>query len=271
VKSERLCSDHHGRITRIRSIAGFTFFETRYEASLRLPQHSHDHACICVVVAGDFQEDFQRHKLQLCTRSIAFRPAAEMHEDRFGSGGSRCLVIEVPDAWVAHVKQSGHLLDEPICIQRGPLQWLGMRLYQEYRAADEGAPLVIEGIMLEIAGGFSRRPPHRGGKTPLWLEWTREAVRANYGRTLRVQELAASAGVHPVHLSREFQRHYRCSVVQYARKLRIQAACEKLAHSDSSIADVALEVGFSNQAHFSRTFGLATGMSPSRYRAWHRG
>jgi hypothetical protein len=28
-----------------------------------------------------------------------------------------------------------------------------MRLYQKYRIADEGAPLVIEGIMLEIAGG----------------------------------------------------------------------------------------------------------------------
>lgn len=152
-------------------------------------------------------------------KKLAFRPAAEMHEDRFGNGGSHCLVIEVPDAWVDHVKQSGgHLLDEPICIQCGPLPWLGMRLYQEYRIADEGAPLVIEGIMLEIAGGFSRRPPYSGRKTPLWLERTRETVRANYGRTLRVQELAACSGVHPVHLTREFQRHYGCSVGQYGHR-----------------------------------------------------
>ena len=270
MKSERLCSDHHGRITKIRSIAGFTFFETRYEANLMLAKHSHDHACICVVVGGDFQEEFQWRKLQLRTRSVAFRPAAEVHEDWFGSSGSHCLVIEVPDAWMDHVKQSGQWLDEPICIQRGPLPWLGMRLYQEYRIAGEDAPLVIEGIMLEIAGGFSRRPPHPVCKPPLWLERAREAVCANYCQTLKVKELAASAGVHPVHLAREFQRRYRCSVGHYVRKLRVQAACEKLAHSDSSIADVALEVGFSNQAHFSRTFGVATGMSPSQYRSWHR-
>ena len=82
---------HH----QIRSIAGFTFFETRYEASLRLPQHSHDHACICVVVAGDFQEDFHRRKLQLRRRSVAFWPAAEMHEDRFGSSGPHRLARTV--------------------------------------------------------------------------------------------------------------------------------------------------------------------------------
>jgi AraC family transcriptional regulator len=168
---------------------------------------------------------------------------------------------------VDHVKQGGHLLDEPICIQRGPLSWLGMRLYREYRIAHQDAPLIIEGIMLEIAGSFSRHPPTPGCKTPLWLERAREAVRANYDRILRVQELAACAGVHPVHLTREFQRYYGCSVGQFVRKLRIQAACEKLTHSDSSIADIALETGFSNQSHFSRTFGLVTGMSPSQYRA----
>jgi AraC family transcriptional regulator len=62
-------------------------------------------------------------------------------------------------------------------------------------------------------------------------------------------------------MTREFQRHSGCSAGQYVRKL--QAAREKLAHSDS-MADIVLEMGFSNQAHFSRTFGLVTGMSPSR-------
>jgi hypothetical protein len=46
-----------------------------------------------------------------------------------------------------------------------------------------------------------------------WLERAREDVRANYGQTLRIQELAASAGVHAVHLSREFQRHYTTGAV----------------------------------------------------------
>ena len=266
VKIERVLSGHHGQISQIRNIAGFRFFETRYNANSALALHSHDHACICIVVSGHLQEDLRTRTLQLDARGVAFRPAGQVHGNRFGSGGAHCLVIEVPGAWMDHVRQYGALLDEPVCARGGQLEWLGMRLYRQYKIADEVAPLVIEGIMLEIAGGFCGHPPNRERAVPRWLQRAREAVHANYNRALRVQDLASVAGVHPVHLAREFQRRFGCSVAEYVRKLRIEAASERLTHSDSSVAEIALDAGFSNQSHFSRTFRLVTGMSPSRYR-----
>lgn len=157
-----------------------------------------------------------------------------------------------------------------ICIQAGQLSWLGTRLYREYKSSDAVTPLVVDGIMLEIAGEFlrSRRSPER--TAPRWLESAREAVDAHYARPLALRDLAARAGVHPVHLAREFRRRYGCSVGSYARKLRIQAACVKLANSEASIAEIALDAGFCDQAHFSRTFRLITGVSPSQYRLRQR-
>jgi AraC-like DNA-binding protein len=36
---------------------------------------------------------------------------------------------------------------------------------------------------------------------------------------------------------------------------------------DRTLADVAYEVGFADQAHFTRTFKAALGLTPARYRA----
>lgn len=275
MRQERLASGHHGWIREARTIVDFKFFETRYESGTALPLHSHDHACICVVVSGTFHELFPRHTLQLNPKSIAFRPAGEVHSDHFGSTGAHCLVIELPDgwmdhSWMGHGRQRTRFSDGPICVERGQLSWLGTRLYKEFKQSDDVAPLVIEGIMLEIAGEFLRCQQDTGHRAPRWLESAREAIHAYYTRSLRLRELAAGAGVHPVHLAREFQRRYGCSVGTYVRSLRIDAACEKLAHSDASIAEIALATGFSNQAHFSRTFRLATGVPPSRYRLQRR-
>ena len=161
MRSERLSSGHHGRISQIRTIVGFKFFETRYESGSSLPLHSHDHACICVVVSGTFHEVFTRHTLEINPKSIAFRPAGEVHRDCFGSAGAHCLIIELPGGWADHMRQIGQLFDGPICVQRGQLPWLGIRLYKEYKGWDQVTPLVIEGITLEIAGELLRRPLRR--------------------------------------------------------------------------------------------------------------
>jgi AraC family transcriptional regulator len=79
-------------------------------------------------------------------------------------------------------------------------------------------------------------------------------------------ELAADVSVHPVHLARAFRKRYLCSVGDYIRKLRIEAACHALLNSDTAIAEIALRSGFSDQSHLCRTLKQYTGMSPRHFR-----
>jgi AraC-like DNA-binding protein len=57
-----------------------------------------------------------------------------------------------------------------------------------------------------------------------------------------------------------------CTVTGYVHRLRIDWARERLERSDMPLADVALDVGFADQAHFTRVFRRVTGSTPSEYR-----
>jgi AraC-like DNA-binding protein len=54
--------------------------------------------------------------------------------------------------------------------------------------------------------------------------------------------------------------------MMYLRRYRIRQACELLETTDLSIMQVALKVGFSESAHFTRTFQREVGMTPRAFR-----
>ncbi len=95
---------------------------------------------------------------------------------------------------------------------------------------------------------------------PLWARWW----------FLTLAAIASVVGMHPVYLAREFRKHFRCTVGQYQRRLRIESACLEISRSDTPLAEVAAAVGFYDQSHFSRTFKRITGLTPAEYRAVFR-
>ncbi len=266
--SRSLAAIHHDQILRAQNVSDFRIFASRYPPRSVLPKHTHDQACIGFVLGGTCDESVGNRILTLSHHSLFFRPASEIHANRCGSAGARFLIAEVPERWLRRVSQHAALPDGPICVQGAELSWLALRLYQEVRVGGPASSLVIEGLMLEIAAGLVRRQKAaKHGHRPLWLERTRDALHAHYREALRLGTLAGWAGVHPVHLAREFRRRYGCSVGQYVRRLRVESGCGALANTDSSLASIAMATGFANQAHFSRVFKSVTGMSPAVYRA----
>jgi AraC family transcriptional regulator len=91
-------------------------------------------------------------------------------------------------------------------------------------------------------------------------------LEASYLLAPSLAELAALAGVHPVHLSREFRRHYHMTVGEYIRKRRIQHASQLLSHSGLSLSEIAATCGFSDQSHFCALFKRHAGMTPAKFR-----
>ncbi|ADG11412.1 helix-turn-helix domain-containing protein [Caulobacter segnis] len=97
----------------------------------------------------------------------------------------------------------------------------------------------------------------------------RRAVRfidENIGRRFQIRELAAAVRLSPAYFSHAFRESFGRSAKAYVIERRIERAKRLMAETNDSLVEVARACGFADQAHFSRTFHLLVGDTPSRWR-----
>ncbi|TAM74316.1 AraC family transcriptional regulator [bacterium] len=94
-----------------------------------------------------------------------------------------------------------------------------------------------------------------------------EHVQAHFAEPLRVEDLAALAGLSPARLERNIRAIFQITVGQLIGKTRIDHAAGLLRSSETTVAEVAHACGFYDHSAFSRQFKAAVGVTPSEYRA----
>lgn len=249
-------------------LPAFTLSESVYPAKLKMPVHRHEPAYFGIVLRGAYTETVAsrtRHCKQLTT---VFHPPGESHSVAFHNSDVRVFRIELAEGARARIQDYASVPDEPAEFQGGLLASLALRLYNEYRNRDAWSPLAVEGLLLEIMAELSRhRARKRDRQLPRWIEQVRETLTSRMTETPSLAELAAQAGVHPVHLAREFRKSFNCTTGEFVRRLRIEVACGEIARSNAPMAEIALALGFCDQSHFSNTFKRITGMTPAMFRA----
>jgi AraC family transcriptional regulator len=262
---------HHGTISSSRDIAGFVLTETIYPPDLTLPEHSHEQACLCLVLRGGYAEVYGKTVLMCRPLTVLFRPPEEAHTDYIHGEGGHCFLIEPEPSWLMRVSEHSVKLDRPMSLQGGLVAWLAIRLYRDFHHTDEVSPLAVEGLALAIAAEMPRRQVMGSAREPpRWLEQAKEVLQMGFAAPPTLSGIAESVGIHPVYLASAFHKHYGCTIGEYVRRLRVEFACRELSTSDTPIVAIALAAGFSSQAHFSRTFKRLTDMTPAEYRrAFH--
>src|SRR5215510_13469428 len=105
-----------------------------------------------------------------------------------------------------------------------------------------------------------------GGLSAAKLRQVTEFIADNYGREIKLAELAQVAGMSSFHFAREFKRSTGTTPHQYLIKFRIERAKALLAKRDLPLIEVSLRSGFSHQSHFTRLFRRVTGTTPHSYR-----
>ena len=88
---------------------------------------------------------------------------------------------------------------------------------------------------------------------------------------IEIKSLAEEVGLSVSQLNRRFRARYQMSPSEYLQRVRIHEACRLLADTDDSIAEVAHDTGFYDQAHLTRTFKKWREMTPSEFRRASRG
>jgi AraC family transcriptional regulator len=100
-----------------------------------------------------------------------------------------------------------------------------------------------------------------------------EQIEAALDARLTVETLAHGVGLSPAHFARAFKESLGRPPHQYLLALRLERARRLLETTNASLSEIAQRAGFADQAHFTRLFKRAFGVTPgtlARARAGER-
>jgi AraC family transcriptional regulator len=245
---------------------GLRFEELSYDADLWLPSHAHKEAFLELCLVGTTEEFWGKQTFVRGPSTLNYFPIGAQHTTRFKEN-VRTFQIVMNATWLERVREVAPLVDTLTNYPNGSPIRTAARLYHEFQCRDSLSPLVLEGMLLELLGEMSRDATSLAGNAcPRWLKHAREFLHAYFTESVPVEAIATAVGVHPSHLMRGFRQYFRCTVGDYVRRLRVEQACQMLSTSDTPSSQIAVAVGFVDQSHFSRTFKICTGLTPTEFR-----
>ena len=238
-----------------------------FPPNAQLASHTHAKAVFGMMLDGSFRTRIVSRDIDYLASGAWTEPAEERHANVAGNRGARVLIVQ-PGTGAADLGAYRSLLDEVIYLQSTDLMAEAFRLENECAMPDELSPFVAEGTALALlarAARVQRRRRHHDG----WPRWLHDAVDYLHAHRLDRIDLggvATGVGVHPSRLAHEFRARLGTSPGEYVRRLRLEWAAERLRHPRPGVAEIAIQAGFYDQSHFTRTFRRHFGVTPGEWR-----
>jgi AraC family transcriptional regulator len=262
---------YYGTTERRYDLGGLMLAETVYPAGLVIPPHEHANAFFCLLLEGCCSQSWYPQTWKDKPLTLTMFPAGLAHANRWHNSGGRVLHVEFARPWLERLRGRTAVLDCPADYEGGAQVWLARRLVEECRRQDDVSPLAVEGLVLELLAECSRSQIESTHlHPPRWLNRVDELLRDRFAENLSLGEVAAEVGISADHLARSFRRCHGCTVGEYVRRLRVEFACRRLAASELPLVEIALDAGFTDQSHFTKTFKRLMGVTPAAFRYLHR-
>lgn len=193
----------------------------------------------------------------------------EVHDGAAGTAdGLIYRMIYVPPELIGAVDGHGSALpfvSDPIVADAGLWQALADILGDLDREPDD---LVLDDAVMRIAAGLSQQAgmPRKAmtatARTAVLS--ARDFLEDNSTEAVRSEDLEVITGIDRYELARQFRRLLGTSPHRYLVMRRLEQA-KRLMSIGTGLAEAAAAAGFSDQAHFTRHFRKAFGMTPGRW------
>ncbi len=116
--------------------------------------------------------------------------------------------------------------------------------------------------LVDVLAGAGIHPDYRDPLDERVLHARRLVEAWPLDEPLDADAIARTVGLSPVHLQRLFRHHFDATLKSYHDRRRLEYATRRLRMRGVLAKEVALEVGFRHQAHFTRWFRQHTGRAP---------
>jgi AraC family transcriptional regulator len=227
--------------------------------------HRHDDAHFVLVLSGVYISSARHAPAQACAPTLVFNPAGTTHRDRFLDGKGSFLTVSLDPAVLLGAdelqaaQQQARVLTAPASVAAA------FRIAREIGGGADGA--VLEAGAWDVLASLHGAATAPARALPAWAHQAYDAVMDMAADShLRIADLAATLGVHPVHLARVFRQAWGYSPGDLLRWRRLEQASGLLRRPGLAMADVAATAGFADQSHMNRAFQSQYGMTPASYR-----
>jgi AraC family transcriptional regulator len=129
---------------------------------------------------------------------------------------------------------------------------------------------LVLGLIERVVAAMADQNRFAAAPAPREARQVVEAIRlveSDAARPVRLQDLAASAGMSKYHFLRVFRRLTGMTPYQYLLSARMRRAALELASSRRPVLAIALDSGFGDLSTFNHRFRATFGATPTQYRA----
>ena len=208
------------------------------------PRHGRRDAYLTVIIAGAFEQTGYGGRFRLEAGDIMVQPTLDRHADRMISRGID--ILRLP--WSFDLTAGG--------------VWRGGDIDALCRLAERDVTAAGEAAKAQLQAAVQLTPV-----APILDHWA-DALMADIiaAPAVRLADWARRRGLAREAVSRAFHRLYGVTAAGIRQELRMRAAWADCMYAAEPLAEVALNHGFSDQPHMTRTMQALTGASPSQWR-----
>lgn len=240
---------------------------SRYSNSTVLPLHCHEQRYMFITIRGGGVEHCRGRDFTCVRGTLVYNEAGEPHSDHFAASGVEGLNIELPFGWLERFRAEVPRRHDAVAYHHAGTEITTLSSLEiALCTPDALTRLGAEEAIVRLLRGLSLDSLARG-RADRRLHTVAKHLEAHFVSPGSLDEVASMVGLHPSHLCRLFAERYGCTMTEYTRRVRTDAAATRVLNSTTELATVASESGYADQAHMTREFRRFLGVTPGRIRA----
>ncbi|NQX37837.1 Helix-turn-helix domain-containing protein [Pedobacter steynii] len=238
---------------------------THYAPAEHIHEHYHENAYLSLLIKGNYEEVNKRNDGIMNPGEVILRPSGYRHANSFGKTGGSCMNIEFKKDALDAYGLRAVLPELATTYQAGAFSYLYKLLY--FFSNDLDPELSEEYIFNWLSAHQHTPVPSR----LVWLPKVKKILETELETQHTIDSISERVFVHPIYLARAFREREGLTIGEYKLQMRVKKSMELLFSTKLSISEIAYTTGFSDAAHFIKSFRLYYPVSPHKFRSVLKG
>lgn len=226
--------------------------------------HYHEDPYFMYLLEGKIYDVNEKTETRCNPGTLLFHNWQEKHYNSKHSKKAKGFHIELKQESLNRLLENRTLLEGSNKLEDPDSHIVIAKIYNEFIVQDSFSKIGIDALIIQLVDGINNNIALKAN-TSTWLkELTNIIYEENELHSLK--ELSHRLGVHPVHISRTFSKHFKCSLSEYIRMVKIKKSIPLILAKKLSLGEISYICGFSDQSHFSRTFKNYFEVTPNKFK-----